>query len=87
MSMCGAIRAVDQQERLDRVVAIGERPLRRTLHECATYRHCERDHLGLAHELIDGHPVQQGLFAAHSDSAEFTYYFRSAASAVAKLNV
>jgi hypothetical protein len=33
---------------------LGERHLRRTLHEFATHYHRERNHQGLANELIDG---------------------------------
>jgi len=46
------VRSV-KEECLNHVVPIGERHLRRTVHEFATHYHRERKHQGLANELIE----------------------------------
>ena len=51
------VRSV-QEECLNRLVPLGEQHLRRTLHEFAAHYHRERNHQGLANELID-HPPEQ----------------------------
>lgn len=47
------VRSV-KDEYLNRVVPLGEWHLRQTLHEFATHYHRERNHQGLANELIEG---------------------------------
>jgi hypothetical protein len=42
-----------KEECLNRIVPLGERHLRKTLHEFATHYHRERTHQGLGNELID----------------------------------
>jgi transposase InsO family protein len=54
------VRSV-KEECLDRIVPLGERHLRRTLHEFATHYHRERNHQGLANELIDQGPVRRSM--------------------------
>jgi transposase InsO family protein len=46
------VRSV-KEECLNRIVPLGERHLRKTLHEFATHYHRERNHQGLGNELID----------------------------------
>jgi transposase InsO family protein len=43
-----------KDECLNRVIPIGERHLRRALHEFVEHYHRERNHQGLGNELIDG---------------------------------
>ena len=43
-----------KHECLNRVIACGERHLRRTIAEFVEHYHGERDHQGLDNELIDG---------------------------------
>ena len=52
------VRSV-KEECLNRVVPLGEWHLRQTLHEFATHYHRERNHQGLANELIDRPPAPQ----------------------------
>ncbi len=40
-------------ECLDRIVPLGERHLRQTMHEFVAHYHGERNHQGIANELID----------------------------------
>lgn len=52
------VRSVEEQC-LDRIVPLGERHLRRTLHEFAAHYHRERNHQGLANELIEDPSTQR----------------------------
>jgi Integrase core domain/HTH-like domain len=52
------VRSV-KEECLNRVVPLGERHLRTTLHEFAAHYHHERNHQGLANELIEPPAVQR----------------------------
>jgi putative transposase len=52
------VRSV-KEECLQRIVPLGERHLRTTLHECAAHYHHERNHQGLANELIAPPAVQK----------------------------
>lgn len=45
-----------QEECLDRVIPLGERHFRRTIHEFVAHYHGERNHQGLGNELIDAVP-------------------------------
>ena len=75
------VRSV-KEECLDRIVPLGEWHLRRTLHEFTTHYHRERNHQGLANELIDRHPPQQATGAIRRRQrvgGVLGYYFRSAA--------
>ena len=75
------VRSV-KEECLDRIVPLGERHLRRTLHEFATHYHCERNHQGLANELIDGLPAHRTTGAVRRRQrvgGVLSYYYRSAA--------
>jgi len=55
----------------DRIVPLGERHLRKTLYEFATHYHRERNHQGLANELIERPPAQRrmGAVRRRSESA------------------
>ena len=46
-----------KDECLNRVIPFGERHLRRTIAEYVEHYHRERNHQGLANELIEGAPV------------------------------
>jgi putative transposase len=75
------VRSV-KEEGLNRVVPLGERHLRQTLHAFVTHYHCERNHQGLATELIDGHQAQQRMGAIRCRQRVggiLSYYYRSAA--------
>ena len=66
------VRSV-KEECLNRVVPLGERHLRQTLQEFATHYHRERNHQGLANELIEP-PVASrptGAVRRHSESVGF----------------
>jgi len=67
------VRSV-KEECLNRIVPLGERHLRKTLHEFATHYHRERNHQGLANELIEGPTAQRRLasFTASSESVGFS---------------
>jgi putative transposase len=75
------VRSV-KEECLNRVVPLGERHLRRTLHEFATHYHRERNHQGLANELIEP-PAAQGRTGSvrrrQRVGGILSYYYRSAA--------
>jgi len=45
-----------KDECLNRIIPFGEHQLRRTIAEYIEHYHCERNHQGLANELIDGPP-------------------------------
>ena len=51
-------RPVSEEEWLDRIVPLGESHLRQRLQEFAMQYHRERNHQGLANELIDRPPGQ-----------------------------
>jgi transposase InsO family protein len=75
------VRSV-KEECLDRVVPLGEWHLRRTLRDFATHYHRERNHQGLANELIDGSAVQRRTGAVRRRQRVggiLSYYYRSAA--------
>ena len=67
------VRSV-KEECLNRVVPLGERHLRRTLHEFAAHYHHERNHQGLANELIERPAAQRprAPFVAGSESVAFS---------------
>ena len=52
------VRSV-KEERLQRVVPLGESHLRRTLREFVAHYHRERNHQGLANELIESPPAER----------------------------
>jgi hypothetical protein len=52
-----------KEECLDCIVPLGERHLRRTLEEFAAHLHRERNHQGLANELIE-RPAAQRMTGA-----------------------
>ena len=64
------VRSV-KEECLNRIVPLGERHLRKTLYEFATHYHRERNHQGLANELIERPPTQRrmGAVRRRSESA------------------
>ena len=66
------VRSV-KEECLQRVVPLGEWHLRRTLREFVAHYHRERNHQGLANELIESPPQNDGpvLCVAASESAKF----------------
>jgi transposase InsO family protein len=75
------VRSV-KEECLNRIVPLGERHLRKTLHEFATHYHCERNHQGLANELIDRPDALRPTGAVRRRQRVggiLSYYYRSAA--------
>ena len=75
------VRSV-KEECLDRIVPLGERHLRRTLQEFAVHYHRERNHQGLANELIDRQPSQRPIGSVRRRQRVggiLSYYYRSAA--------
>jgi transposase InsO family protein len=75
------VRSV-KEECLDRIVPQGERHLRRTLQEFAAHYHRERNHQGLANELIDRVLAQRLTGAVQRRQRVggiLNYYYRSAA--------
>jgi putative transposase len=75
------VRSV-KEECLNRVVPLGEWHLRRTLREFATHYHHERNHQGLADELIDRLTTQRMIGAVRRRQqmgGVLSYYYRSAA--------
>ena len=71
-----------KEERLDRIVPLGERHLRRTLQEFAAHYHRERNHQGLGNELIDrptAHRPIGPVRRRHRVGGILSYYYRSAA--------
>ena len=75
------VRSV-KEECLDRIVPLGERHLRRTLQEFATHYHRERNHQGLANELIERPPAQRVTGAVRRRQRVggiLNFYYRSAA--------
>ena len=75
------VRSV-KEECLDRIVPLGEQHLRRTLQEFVTHYHRERNHQGVANELIDKHPAQRTAGPVRRRQRVggiLSYYYRSAA--------
>jgi transposase InsO family protein len=75
------VRSV-KEESLNRIVPLGERHLRRTLHEFAAHYHRERNHQGLANELIERSPERAGTGAVRRRQRVggiLNFYYRSAA--------
>jgi hypothetical protein len=75
------VRSV-KEECLNRLAPFGEWHLRRTLREFVTHYHGERNHQGLANELIDGPATQRPMGAVcrrHRVGEILSYYYRSAA--------
>jgi hypothetical protein len=71
-----------KEECLNRIVPLGERHLRKGLHEFATHYHRERNHQGLANELIERPPAQRRMGAVRRRQRVggiLNYYFRLAA--------
>jgi len=72
------IRSV-KEECLHRVVPLGEWHLRRTLREFVAHYHRERNHQGLANELIDGPPAERRTGAVRRSQRVggiLNYYYR-----------
>jgi len=75
------VRSV-KEECLKRIVPLGERHLRKTLHEFATHYHRERNHQGLANALIERPLAQRRMGAVRRRQRVggiLNYYFRLAA--------
>jgi putative transposase len=75
------VRSV-KEECLNRVVPLGERHWRTTLHEFAAHDHHERNHQGLANELIEPPAGQRSSGAVRRRQRVggiLSYYYRSAA--------
>ena len=75
------VRSV-KEECLDRIVPLGEWHLRKALQEFATHYHRERNHQGLANELIDRPPGQRTTGPVRRRQRVggiLNYYYRSAA--------
>ena len=75
------VRSV-KEECVNRLVPLGEWHLRRTLREFVTHYHGERNHQGLANELIDGPPTQRPTGAVRRRprvGGILSYYYRSVA--------
>ena len=71
-----------KKEYLNRIVPLGERHLRTTLHAFAAHYHHERNHQGLANELIAPPAVQKPRVAVRRRQRVggiLSYYYRSAA--------
>ena len=75
------VRSV-KEECLNRVVPLGERHLRTTLQEFTAHYHHERNHQGLANELIEPPDAQRSRGAVRRRQRVggiLSYYYRSAA--------
>ena len=75
------VRSV-KEECLNRIVPLGERHLRKTLHEFAMHYERERNHQGLANELIERPAAQRPAGVIHRRQRVggiLNYYYRSAA--------
>ena len=70
-----------KEECVNRVVRLGEWHLRRALREFVTHYHRERNHQGLANELIDGLAAQRsrGAVPPQRLGGILSYYYRLAA--------
>jgi transposase InsO family protein len=70
-----------KEECLNRVIPIGERHFRRTMHEFVEHYHRERNHHGLDNELIEGHspPGRAGSIRRRQRlGGLLSYYYRAA---------
>jgi transposase InsO family protein len=75
------VRSV-KEECLNRIVPLGERHLRKTLHEFAMHYHRERNHQGLDDVLIERRSAQRTagrVFRGQRVGGILSYYYRSAA--------
>jgi putative transposase len=75
------VRSV-KEECLNRIVPLGERHLRRRLQEFAAHYHRERNHQGLANDLIERPPAPRlsGVVRRrHRVGGILNFYYRSAA--------
>jgi putative transposase len=75
------VRSV-KEECLNRILPLGEWHLRQTLREFATHYHRERNHQGLANELIERPAAQRPMAAVRRRQRVggiLNYYYRSAA--------
>jgi transposase InsO family protein len=75
------VRSV-KEECLNRILPLGERHLRRTLQEFAGHYHQERNHQGLANELIDApltHPATGSVRRRQRVGGILNDYYRAAA--------
>ena len=75
------VRSV-KEECLGRIVPLGEWHLRKALQEFAMHYHRERNHQGLANELIDRPPAQRTTGPVRRRQRVggiLNYYYRSAA--------
>jgi len=71
-----------KEECLNRIVPLGELHLRKTLHEFAAHYHRERNHQGLANELIEppaGQRPSGAIRRRQRVGGILSYYYRSAA--------
>jgi putative transposase len=71
-----------KEECLNRIVPLGERHLRRTLREFVAHDHGERNHEGLANELIERPPERAatgGVRRRQRVGGILSFYYRSAA--------
>lgn len=67
---------------MNRLVPLGERHLRKTLQEFATYYHRERNHQGLGNALIERLDPQRAtgrIYRRQRVGGILSYYYRSAA--------
>ncbi len=70
-----------KEECLNRVIPLGERHFRKTMHEFVAHYHHERNHQGLDNQLIDGHssPVDAGRIRRRQRlGGLLNYYYRAA---------
>ena len=67
MPMRNASCARSSTSAWNRVIPFGERHLRRTIAEFIEHCHGERNHQGLANELIEGSPAWNSMLAAFAD--------------------
>ncbi len=71
-----------REERLDRVIPLGERHLRRTLADFVAHYHGERNHQGLGNELIDHPPPMRAggpIRRRERVGGLLSYYYQTAA--------
>jgi transposase InsO family protein len=71
-----------KHECLNRVIPLGARHLRRMIMEFVEHYHVERNHQGLANELIDGEPAMKasrgGIRRRQRLGGLLSYYCRAA---------
>ena len=75
------VRSV-KEECMNRIVPLGERHLRTTLHAFAAHYHHERNHQGLGNELIEpaaAQPPSGAVRRRQRVGGILSYYYRSAA--------